>query len=308
MRGSRMVKYLLSKGDLPDEMQLDSDVAEAFHFWENLDGESESEETTSAKLVWTDKHRESVHKAMILMEAAKQCKADKQKAVVGIANAGIKRGRQPLLTNFFTPQKTCRPPIEDNPLAGTRGSRGRPHPACMTLQERHEWLKVKEMRQKLETLKGHWNVADAEQRVAEDAAEQILTTAGVAVEQLVPIVPRLLIQLPKQIKRGRGRPPLSEQEKEHRAANKVSQGKSKKVLSHCRINTLLPSIDVRQKCVAIADGMAISLHDPLGSSLTKGRWNSQVPPKQPLVIPGCSPNHAGPNGPKIPRNLFFVGF
>ena len=307
----------VSMGHQPDATEVAHDGDEAAAFWESFavdrissESESESDESESepGRRIWKDKDRERFEEASVLLKAARLLKIDVQTAVVEIANAGSKRGTQQLLTNFWTPEKSCRLHKEENVLAAMRGSRGPVDPAFHTAQERTQWQKKMETQNKIQTLQRYRKQTEEQERAAANAAEQrhAMVEQGLhmAVDIVAPITPKVAIQLPKQAQRGRGRPRLSQDEVEHRLAQKRTQGKAKKVHENCRILATPPCASVRQKATELADVMAIYL----GSSLTKGHWNSQVPPKQPLVIPGCSPNHVGPTGQKIPRNLFFVGF
>ena len=273
----------LEKGCQSDETK----EVEAAHFWSNLSSSSESEETTSVEpgFIWVDERKERLHQAEILIRSAQLHQAEAQNAVVRMANAGTKKGKQRLVSDFFTPEKTCGPPIDDNILWATRGSRGRPHPATLrTAHEFERWLKNKQVQDDHHKLLSLEKLENEKKRADENLAKQILVPAvEMAVGLVAPIIPEVATLVPQQTKpaRGPGRPCLTEEEKEHRRMFKKIQGKDKKVPPNCRIHACPPSAGVRKKLVGMVDDMAISLHDPLGSSLPKGRWNSQVPPNNP---------------------------
>ena len=307
----------VSMGHQPDATEVAHDGDEAAAFWESFavdrissESESESDESESepGRRIWKDKDRERFEEASVLLKAARLLKIDVQTAVVEIANAGSKRGTQQLLTNFWTPEKSCRLHKEENVLAAMRGSRGPVDPAFHTAQERTQWQKKMETQNKIQTLQRYRKQTEEQERAAANAAEQrhAMVEQGLhmAVDIVAPITPKVAIQLPKQAQRGRGRPRLTQEELEHRLAQKQIQGKAKKLHANCRILAMPPCANVRMKAVELADVLAIYL----GSSLTKGRWNSQVPPKTTLGDPWLLPKSRGSNRSENSEELVFRGF
>ena len=257
----------VSMGHQPDATEVAHDGDEAAAFWEALgeDRISSESESDPCRLIWKDKDRERLEEANVLLAAARLLKKDVQTAVVEIANAGSKRGTQQLLTNFWTPEKSCRPPHkEENVLAAMRGSRGPVDPAFHTAQERTKWQKKMKLQNQIQTIQSFRKQTEEQEREAANAAEQrfAMVEQGLhmAVDIVAPITPKVAIQWPLQ--RGRGRPCLTQDEREHRLAQKNLQGKAKKLHANCRILAMPPCASVRQKATELADVLAIYLGSP----------------------------------------------
>ena len=278
------------------EQQSEEEAHEAEHFWDTLSprpcSESEPEDPPEpGRRVWTNSEVEKVHQAKVLLEIGRDHLAMLQQNRLDSANLGSGK-KQRLLEHFWTPEKLCRPPEDDNALANFRNSRGPAHPASQTPYEQKNSL-VKEAVEKIQRRNALLRDLQEKQRcLVNHEAQQILQTIAAVDQVLVPVPPTVAIQPPQQ-RRRRGRPFLTAEERQRRQAKKEIQGKCKKVFENCRLREPTPNAHIRSSVVNIANRMAISLHYPLGSSLTKGRWNSQVAPKTTLVNPWLLPKSRG---------------
>ena len=133
------------------------------------------------------------------MAAAHQCVAERDSAALGMANVGIKKGTQVLLTNFFSPEKTCRPADQDpNVLVRARGLRGPVHPACHTADELERWQKNRATQEQFRKYNKFMMQMDAEARATEDAARHTQAGAQMAVASLAREVPERVASLAEE--------------------------------------------------------------------------------------------------------------